>query len=101
MKALEAYRNDDLSRLVRNYCVPKPPTRKDALLALLEPLLSREHLRRIWPALDPLIQAALSETAWSDDGRFRRGQFKAKYGALPPKDIPDRPPPEPKRPMYY
>ncbi len=60
------------------------PTRRAALLDLLNGLLSSEKVvRRLYAALGEVEQAAVQEAAQDPRGRFDPALFRAKYGALP------------------
>ncbi len=44
----DSYNNTDLTQLARHCVGPKPPTRKDHLLAILMQLLEGENLKSTW-----------------------------------------------------
>ena len=57
--------------------------RKDSLIEEILRLMDGDNLHDIWSLLDKLQKLAVSETAHSDESRFDRTRFKAKYGKLP------------------
>ena len=64
-----------------------PPTRKSTLVALLHAYLAEpDNLRDLLSRLDPRQQAAVSEAAHAEDGRFPQEIFAAKYGGQPTWD---------------
>jgi hypothetical protein len=63
--------------------VPKRPTRKADIIALLRSELLSPRLRDYWEKLDPLDQKAVAEAVHSWNGQFHSLRFASKYSSVP------------------
>jgi hypothetical protein len=82
-EALNTQNADFLKKLVQLLPISKAPTRKADLIALIESHLQPERLRNLWSQLDELQQAAVAEVVHSQQSRYQKEQFVAKYGRSP------------------
>jgi uncharacterized small protein (DUF1192 family) len=82
-EALNLLTVDELKKRVALLPTAERPTRKAALVALLEQHLDGERLQALWERLDEVQQKAVSETLYAADGVFHAEKFAAKYGRMP------------------
>jgi hypothetical protein len=76
-------------RVLARFFAPRPPTRKDELVALLLGAIEGEGLRRTFERLGTLERAAVGEAAHDPSSRFDADRFQAKYGGVPDFGSPD------------
>ncbi|MCI0588002.1 MAG: helicase-associated domain-containing protein, partial [Planctomycetes bacterium] len=77
-----------LRALARSF-EPRPPTRKDDLVALLLGAIQGEGLRRAFERLGTLEKAAVADAAHDRESRFDADRFLAKHGRAPDFGSPD------------
>ncbi len=82
-EALNTQNADFLKKLVQLLPISKAPTRKAELIGIIENYLQGETLRTLWTQLDELQQAAVAEVVHSQQSRYQKEQFVAKYGQIP------------------
>jgi XPB/Ssl2-like helicase family protein len=77
-------------RVLARFFEPRPPTRKDDLVALLLGALEGEGLRRAFDRLGTLEKAAVAEAAHDPRSRLVGDRFRAKYGRMPDFGSPEK-----------
>lgn len=74
---------EELKKLLAVCRTTQRPARKPAIIGLILDEMQGDNLKATWGRLDTLQQAAVVETAHSEDSRYREAQFVAKYGKEP------------------
>lgn len=82
-EALEFRNNEHLQQLAALFFSKGKPTKKAALVSLIENEMAGEKLRNVYQRLDEMQQNAIKETVWDKEGWFRADRFGAKYGGMP------------------